>query len=254
MCNSNYGDDYPFIFSANLNFVIGNNILLDNNIKEFRGLHLIIKDIFNILYTDDYFKKDIINLFAKNDITRYIKIFQDIFQINDLINNIEDIEDVTQEKEIKKDIIPNINCFIYDLLNKYKEFLLSIYEEKLSKYNLEIPLILLFEDFNICDENTKDFITYYLKQEQNPFLIITAYSFQLFPKYNFLTKREKDIFYEYDDESIVKKYLLKPYDTEERIIQFCESILYELRKAKINTVSPSLAKFLISKRINIDFI
>ena len=250
LCNSNYGDDYPFIFSANLNFVIGNNILLDNNIKEFRGLHLIIKDIFNILYTDDYFKKDIINLFAKNDITRYIKIFQDIFQINDLINNIEDIEDVTQEKEIKKDIIPNINCFIYDLLNKYKEFLLSIYEEKLSKYNLEIPLILLFEDFNICDENTKDFITYYLKQEQNPFLIITAYSFQLFPKYNFLTKREKDIFYEYDDESIVKKYLLKPYDTEERIIQFCESILYELRKAKINTVSPSLAKFLISKTFN----
>ena len=52
-------------------------------------------------------------------------------------------------------MLKNINSFIYDLLNKYKQFLLSIYEDKLSKYNLDIPLILLIEDFNICDENTK---------------------------------------------------------------------------------------------------
>ena len=250
LCNSNYGDDYPFIFSANLNFCIGNNILLENNIKEYRGLHLIIKDIFNILYNDDYFKKDVISLFIKNDCAKYIKIFQDIYQIYDLINNIEDIEDVIQDNEIKKDMMPNINAFIYDLLNKYKEFLLTIYEEKLSKYNLEIPLIFLFEDFNICDENTKDFIRFYLKQEQNPFLIITAYSFQLFPYFNFLSKREKDLFYEYNDESIVKKYKLTPYDTEEKITKFCESILYELRKAKLNSVSPSLIKFLLNKTFN----
>ena len=250
LCNSNYGDDYPFIFSANLYFTIDNNILLENNLKEYRGLQLIIRDIFNILYNDDYFKKDAVNLFIKNDCARYIKIFQDIFQIADLINNVDDIEDIKQENEIRKDMHPNINSFIYDLLNKYKEFLLTIYEEKLSKYNLEIPLILLFEDFNICDEDTKDFITYYLKQEQNPFLIITAYSFQLFPYYNFLSKREKDLFYEYNDETIVKKYILKPYDTEEKITPFCESILYELRKAKINSVSPSLINFLLNKTFN----
>ena len=95
-----------------------------------------------------------------------------------------------------------------------------------------------------------NFITFYLKQEQNPFLIITAYSFQLFPYYNFLSKREKDLFYEYNDETIVKKYILKPYDTEEKITTFCESILYELRKAKINSVSPSLINFLLNKTFN----
>ena len=247
LCNSNYGDDYPFIFSANLNFSIDNNILLENDIKEYRGLQLIIKDIFNILYGDDFFRKDTLNLFTKNDIAKYIQFFQNIFQINELINNIEDIEDVEQEYTLDKDMFPNINSFIYDLLSKYKEFLLSIYDEKLSKYNLEIPLIILIEDFNICDENTKDFINYYLKQEQNPFLIITAYSFQLFPFYNFLRKREKDLFYEYNDENIIKKYRLTPYDTEEKITQFCESILYELRKVKINRVSPSLIKFLLNK-------
>ena len=250
LCNSNYGDDYPFIFSANLNFTIDNNILLENNIKEYRGLQLIIKDIFNILYNDDYFKKDTCNLFIKNGVAKYVKLFQNILENNDLINNIDDIEDIQQENEISRDMFPNINSFIYDLLNKYKEFLLTIYEEKLSKYNLEIPLILLIEDFNICDDNTKHFIKYYLKQEQNPFLIITAYSFQLFPYYNFLSRREKDLFYDYNDENLVKKYKLTPYDTEEKITTFCESILYELRKARINTVSTPLINFLLNKTFN----
>ena len=250
LCNSNYGDDYPFIFSSNLNFTIGNDILLENNIKEYRGLQLIIKDIFNILYNDDYFRKDTCALFVKNDIVEYIQIFQSILKVNDLINNIDEIEDAEQDNSINKDMFPNINSFIYDLFCKYKEFLLSIYEEKLSKYNLDIPLIILIEDFNICDENTKDFINFYLKQEDNPFLIITAYSFQLFPFYNFLSKKEKDLFYEYNDENIVKKYILTPYDTEEKITTFCESILYELRKAKINSVSSSLINFLLNKTFN----
>ena len=250
LCNSNYGDDFPFIFSSNLYFTIGSNILLENNIKEYRGLQLILKDIFHILYNDEFYKKDATSLFAKNDISIYVKIFQEMFEINDLMNNVDDIENVKQEAEFQKDMFPNINSFIFDLLVKYKEFLLSVYEEKLSKYNLEIPLIILIEDFNICDENTKDFITYYLKQEENPFLIITAYSFSLFPFYNFLRKTEKDLFYEYNDETIIKKYKLTPYDTEEKITKFCESILNVLRKARINSVSPSLINFLLNKTFN----
>ena len=250
LCNSNYGDDYPFIFSSNLIFTIGNNVLLEYDVKEYRGIQLIIKDVFGILYSDDFFRKDTINLFIKNNIVKYVGIFQKIVQINDLLNNFEDIENIEQINVFEKNMLNNINSFIYDLLNKYKQFLLSIYEEKLSKYNLDIPLILLIEDFNICDENTKDFINYYLKQEQSPFLIITANTFQLFPYYNFLSKREKDLFYDYDDEKLVKKYILSPYDTEEKITTFCISILSELRKAKINVVSPSLITFLLNKTFN----
>ena len=250
LCNSNYGDDYPFIFSSNLIFTIGNNVLLEYDVKEYRGIQLIIKDVFGILYSDDFFRKDTINLFIKNNIVKYVGIFQKIVQINDLLNNFEDIENIEQKNVFEKNMLNNINSFIYDLLNKYKQFLLSIYEEKLSKYNLDIPLILLIEDFNICDENTKDFINYYLKQEQSPFLIITANTFQLFPYYNFLSKREKDLFYDYDDEKLVKKYILSPYDTEDKITTFCISILSELRKAKINVVSPSLITFLLNKTFN----
>ena len=247
LCNSNYGDDVPFVFSSNLIFTIGNNILLENEIKEYRALQLVLKDIFNILYGDDFYRKDTINLINKNDCGKYVEIFQKIFEIPELINNVDDIEDLRQESSFHRHLLININSFIYDLFNQYKQFLSSIYKEKLSQYNLDIPLIIIIEDFNLCDECTQDFIFYYLKQENNPFLIITAYSFNLFPCYNFLTKREKDVFYDYENESIVKKFKLNPFETEEKISNFCISLLNELRGVKIVSVSPSLVKFLLNK-------
>jgi len=247
LCNSNYGDDVPFVFSSNLIFTVGNDILLENDIKEYRGLQLVLKDIFNILYSDDFYRKDTINLINKNDCGKYVGIFQKIFEIPELINNVDDIEELKQESSFHKHMLININSFIYDLFNQYKQFLLAIYKEKLSQYNLDIPLIIIIEDFNLCDDCTQDFIFYYLKQEHNPFLIITAYSFNLFPCYNFLTKREKDLFYDYENESIVKKFRLSPYHTEEKIANFCILILNELRGIKIDSVSPSLVKFLLDK-------
>ena len=247
LCNSNYGDDVPFVFSSNLIFTIGNDILLENEIKEYRGLQLVLKDIFNILYGDDFYRKDTINLINKNDCGKYVEIFQKIFGIPELINYVDDIEELKQESSFHKHMLINVNSFIYDLFNKYKQFLLSIYKEKLSQYNLDIPLIIIIEDFSLCDECTQEFIYYYLKQEHNPFLIITAYSFNLFPCYNFLTKREKDLFYDYENESIVKKFKLNPYHTEEKIANFCILLLNELRGVKLVSVSPSLVKFLLNK-------
>ena len=247
LCNSNYGDDVPFVFSSNLIFTIGNDILLENEIKEYRGLQLVLKDIFNILYGDDFYRKDTINLINKNDCGKYVEIFQKIFGIPELINYVDDIEELKQESSFHKHMLINVNSFIYDLFNKYKQFLLSIYKEKLSQYNLDIPLIIIIEDFSLCDECTQEFIYYYLKQEHNPFLIITAYSFNLFPCYNFLTKREKHLFYDYENESIVKKFKLNPYHTEEKIANFCILLLNELRGVKLVSVSPSLVKFLLNK-------
>ena len=247
LCNSNYGDDVPFVFSSNLIFTIGNDILLENDIKEYRGLQLVIKDIFNVLYSDDFYRKDTINLINKNDCGKYVEIFQKIFEIPELINNVDDIEEFKQESSFHKHMLININSFIYDLFNQYKQFLLAIYKEKLSQYNLDIPLIIIIEDFNLCDECTQEFIYYYLKQEHNPFLIITAYSFNLFPCYNFLTKREKDLFFDYENESVVKKFKLNPYHTEEKIANFCILLLNELRGVQIVSVSPSLVKFLLDK-------
>ena len=252
LCNSNYGDDYPFIFSSNLTFTINNNILLENDIKEYRGLQLIIKDIFTILYNEELYKKEIIDLIFKNNCEMYIELLHKIFEINDLMNNIPNIENIKQKSTFNKNSYPYLNSFIYDLLSKYKQFLESLYEEKLSKYLSDIPLIILIEDYNICDENTKDFINYYLKKENKdvPFIFITAQSFHIFPCYNFLTKKEKDPFYDYKDDSLVKKYNFTPYDTKEKINQFVISILYELRKARINAVSEPIIHFLLYKTFN----
>ena len=251
LCNSNYEDDYPFVFSSHLIFTIDNNIILENEFKEYRGLQIIIRDILNILFNEEKHKKDTINLFIKNDCGKYFKLFQKMFQIDDsVINNIEEFETINQEFQLNQNSFPFLNSFIYDLLFKYKQFLDSIYEEKLSKYLCEIPLILIIEDYNICDEYTKDFIYYFLKKESNPFIIITAQSFPIFPCYNFLSKKEKDPFYDYREEMIIKKYKLTPYDTKEKITEFVESILYELRKTKINSISSEIIEFLLNKTFN----
>ena len=251
LCNSNYEDEYPFIFSSNLTFTMNNNIFLENNFKEYRGLQIILRDIFSILYKEEKCTKETINIIIKNNCGKYAELLQKIFHINDLmINNLEEFQNIKQNTKFEKDDFPNINSLIYDLFYKYKQFLESIYEEKLSKYFCDIPLIIIIEDFDTCDENTKDFIRYYLTKEENPFLIITAKSLPIFPCFNFLPQKEKDPFYEYNDETIIKKYKLCPYDTKEELSTFVISILYELRKANIISVSDELIQFLLNKTFN----
>ena len=251
LCNSNYEGEYPFIFSSNLTFTMNNNILLENNIKEYRGLQIILRDIFSILYKEEKLTKETINLIIKNKCGKYVELIQKIFHINDLmINNLEEFQNIKQKTQFEKDDFPNINSLIYNLFYKYKQFLESIYEEKISKYFCDIPLIIIIEDFDTCDENTKDFIKYYLTKEENPFLIITAKSLPIFPCFNFLPKKEKDPFYDYKDETIIKKYKLSPYDTKEEISTFVISILYELRKANIISVSDEIIQFLLNKTFN----
>ena len=251
LCNSNYEDEYPFVFSSHLIFTMDNNIILDNDIKEYRGLQIIIRDIFNILYKEESYKNQTLNLIIKNNCGKYYELFMKIFEMTDEINvNKEHFHNFRQESKFDKNSFPYINSFIYELLYKYKKFLESIYEDKLSEYLCDIPLILVIEDFDTCDENTKDFINYYLTKQENPFIIITEESFPVFPCYNFLSKKEKDPFYEYNDENIIKKYKLSPYDTNEKINEFVISILYELRKAKINSVSNSIIQFLLNKTFN----
>ena len=47
LCNLDNSDEYHFIFSANLIFTMDNNILLENDFKEYRALQIIIKNILN---------------------------------------------------------------------------------------------------------------------------------------------------------------------------------------------------------------
>ena len=251
LCNLDNSDEYHFIFSANLIFAMENNILLENDFKEYRALQIIIKNILSCLCNEKKYKEQIINMIIKNNCGKYLDLFQKIFQLNDLIDsNKEEFQNIKQKKEIDNDDFSNINSFIYDLLFIYKQFIESKYEEKLSKYFLDIPLIIIIEDYNNCDENTKNFIEYYLTKKVNPFIIITMKSFHLFPCYNFLSKTEKDPFYEYTDETIIKKYKLMPYYTNEKINTFVVSILNELRNIKINSVSKEIIQFLLNKTFN----
>ena len=251
LCNLDNSDEYHFIFSGYLIFTMNNNILLENDFKEYRAIQIIIKNILNCLYNDKKYKDQIINLIIKNNCGKYLDLLQLIFHINDLIDsNKEEFQNIKQNKEIDDDDFTNINSFLYDLLFIYKQFIETKYEEKLSKYFLDIPLIIIIEDYNNCDENTKNFITYYLTKKANPFIILTLKSFPLFPCYNFLSKTEKDPFYEYNDETVIKKYKLTPYYTKEKINTFVVSILNELRNIKINSVSKELIQFLLHKTFN----
>ena len=117
----------------------------------------------------------------------------------------------------------------------------------LTQYNISIPIILVIEDLNTCDKLTKDFINFYLNQDSNDFLILTANSIPLYPPYVYLDPYEKDPYYNFQDNTKIKKYQISLYDTEEKISCFVQSILSELRKIIISSVSSKILKFLLNK-------
>ena len=140
-----------------------------------------------------------------------------------------------------------MNILFVDLIKEYKNFINDIYKDTLSQYNVSIPIILIIEDLNNCDNSTKEFINFYLKQESNDFLILTANSIPLYPPYVYLNSYEKDPFYDFEDNTSIKKYEISLYDTEEKISRFVQSILLELRKIRISSVSSNILKFLLNK-------
>ena len=284
LCNTNYGYNYPFIFNGNLLFVINSEILIKNNNNDYRGIQLILKDIYEILYSEDNEKEKINDIITRNGCQDYVNYLKKIFNIqNDNDNENENEEEEEEEESEEKDsenknkkknstknnkaktskkavknqnndtlvltskIKEKINLFFIDLIKEYKNFVNEIFKETLSLYNISIPIIFIIEDLNTCDDLTKEFINFYLQRDSNDFLILTATSIPLYPPFVYLNAYEKDPFYDFKDNPSIKKYELYLYDSEEKISRFVQSILYELRKIRITSVSKNILKFLLNK-------
>ena len=280
LCNINYGYNYPFIFNGNLLFIMNSEILLNSNNNDYRGIQLILKDIFDIMYTEENGKDKINKLINRNGCQDYVNYIKKLFNFQkqsdkDLEEDEEDSEEQNTHNKTKKssskskgihskkDIInasnnndslvltnkikEKLHLFFLDLIKEYKKFINEIYQETLTLYNISIPIIFIIEDFNTCDKLTKEFIKFYLGHNSNDFLILTANSIPIYPPFVYLDPCEKDPFYEFKDNTTIKKYEVSLYDSEERISRFIQSILFELRRIRISSVSPKILKFLLHK-------
>ena len=278
LCNLNYGYNYPFIFNANLLFIMNSEILLKDYKGGYRGIQFIIKEIFNVLYTEENGKENIMEIIKRNDCEEYINYLKKIFEFQKKKNKENEESEEENEEEnnskknsldknraslTKKDINKNevkeesfvltdkmkekLNLFFIDLIREYKNFINDIYKDTLSLYNLTVPIIFIIEDINTCDDITKQFIKFYLKQQSNDFLILTANSIPLYPPYVYLEPNQKDPFHDLKDCSLIKKYEISLYDSKEKISSFVQSILYELRKIEVTSVSNKILEFLLNK-------
>ena len=263
LCFSSFGSNYPFVFNINLFFVMHSEIMLSNDKKYFRSIQNVLKDIFSTLYFEDQWKKYLISVIQKNKCEGYFPFFQYFFEISNLCEMLSILisdqkgnvrssistNSFFDENLLDDDIfIQRIHSFFIDLITEYRTLINNLYKDTSSEYKIEIPIFIVIENFNLCDDLTKNFIKYYLDQiENNPFLIITTNSISIYPNYNYLSKDIKDPFYNYENNEIIKKYNLDLYDNLSKINSFVHSILFELRNIDISYVSEKILKFLLYK-------
>ena len=86
--------------------------------------------------------------------------------------------------------------------------------------NLYMPLIIIIEDINICDDLTLEFIKYYLSTENNDFLLITSNSIPIYPPYVYLDSYHKDPFYDLKNNKSLEKIKIELLDTDEKKLIF----------------------------------
>ena len=242
---------YPFIINANLTFVIHSDILINHNGKDdYRGFQLVLKTMLNIIYKDVEGKKKIKNFFDQNiGIENYIKkliIFGD-----EENKNQEEYNDFSSFKEdefiLSKENKQKIYNLFIIIIKEYKKILNNIYRDVLYETNLYMPLIIIIEDVNICDDLTIEFIKYYLSIEDKDFLLITTNSIPIYPPYVYLDSYQKDPFYDLKSCKSLEKIKIELLDADEKKIIFVKSVLKELKGINISSISPKLLTFLVNK-------
>ena len=110
-----------------------------------------------------------------------------------------------------------------------------------------MPLIIIIEDINICDDLTLEFIKYYLSTENNDFLLITSNSIPIYPPYVYLDSYHKDPFYDLKNNKSLEKIKIELLDTDEKKLIFVKSILKEVKGINISSISSKILTFLTNK-------
>ena len=242
---------YPFVINANLNFVINSEILINHNGKDdYRGFQLVLKIMLDIIYKDNEGKKRINNYFVQNnEIENYFKKL--IIFDSEENKNLDESKDFSSFKEdtfiLSKENKNKIHELFILIIKEYKKILNNIYREVLYETNLYMPLIIIIEDINICDDLTLEFIKYYLSTENNDFLLITSNSIPIYPPYVYLDSYHKDPFYDLKNNKSLEKIKIELLDTDEKKLIFVKSILKEVKGINISSISSKILTFLTNK-------
>ncbi len=251
LINNKTVKEYPFVFNANLSFVINSDILINYNTKQdYRCLQLIIKTMYDLIIKDDDVKKKIKKFFNQNkEMENYLnKIFLFDNETNEQDEKNNDFDSFKEDgfiltKENKRKIY---QLFI-NIIKDYKKIMNNAHRDLLYEANLYMPLMIIIDDIDKCDDLTIEFIKYYLSQENNDFLLITLNSIPLYPPYVYLEPKQKDPFYDLKNNKSISKFKIELLDTDEKKITFVKSVLKELKGINISSISPNILKFLVNK-------
>ena len=243
--------EYPFIFNANLSFVIHSDILINNKNKEdYRCLQLILKTMYDLIIKVEDIRKKLKKFFNQNkDIENYLN---KIILFNNQGNEKEETynsfynfqrDSIINKKENKK----KIHQLFINIIKDYKKIMNNAYRDVSYETNFYMPLIIIIDDINICDDLTIEFIKYYLSHESNDFLLITVNSIPIYPPYVYLEPKQKDPFFDLQNNDSISTFKIELLDTDEKKITFVKSVLKELKGINISSISPNILKFLINK-------
>ena len=243
--------EYPFVFNANLTFTIDSDILINYNTKnDYRGLQLILKTMYDNVIKDNEGKKKIKKFFNQNkDIENYLKkiiIFDN--SDNQIEENYNDFNSFKEDSFIlTKENYKKIHQLFIIIIKEYKKIINNIYRDILYETNIYMPLIIIIDDINICDDLTIEFIKFYLSNEGNDFLLITSNSIPIYPPYVYLEKKQRDPFYDIKNKKSIAKFKIESLDTDEKKITFIKSVLKEIKGINISSISRNILKFFGNK-------
>ena len=253
LINNKSVKEYPFIINANLTFIINSDILIKCNAEEdYRGIQFILQSMLNIINKNDEAKQRMKKIFNQNkSVENYVKKI--IFSDNESGKNEERYNDFDSFKEntfnLTKENKKKIHQLFINIIKEYKKLINNIYRDVLYETKIFLPLIIIIDDINTCDELSLEFIKYYISIDNNDFLLITANSIPLYPPYVNLEEKQKDPFYEIKNNKSISCYKIELLDTDEKKLIFVKSVLKELKGINVTSISQKILTFLIKKTI-----
>lgn len=108
----------------------------------------------------------------------------------------------------------------------------NTYRQVLYETNFYMPLMIIIDDIDKCDDLTIEFIKYYLSQENNDFLLITLNSIPLYPPYVYLEPKQKDPFYDLKNNKSISKFKIELLDTDEKKNYICKISFKRIKRNK----------------------
>ena len=94
----------------------------------------------------------------------------------------------------------------------------NAYRDVIYETKYQMPLMIIIDDVNICDNLTIEFIKYYLSNECNDLLFITLNSIPIYPPYVYLEPVQKDPFCDLKDNKSIAKFSIELLDTDDKKI------------------------------------